>query len=210
VAAFGAYSCMYAFRKPFTAGTYGEGSESYKATLVTAQVLGYTLSKFIGIKVIAEMPPARRAITLLALVGFAEVALFFFGLTPAPYNALWLFLNGLPLGMVFGLVLGFLEGRRHTEALAAALCVSFIVADGATKSVGAALLDAGVTESPRKSGRACWAGPPCRPTSRGPNSWSLWAWRCSTALSFSSATTAQPSSPRSPWRQRGSSSSSCP
>jgi hypothetical protein len=52
----------------------------------------------------------------------------------------------LPLGMVFGLILGFLEGRRHTEALTAGLCTSFIVSGGVTKSVGAYLLDAGVSE----------------------------------------------------------------
>ncbi|MGE3818531.1 MAG: DUF5690 family protein, partial [Isosphaeraceae bacterium] len=68
-------------------------------------------------------------------------------LTPAPWNAVWMFCNGVPLGMVFGLVLGFLEGRRHTEALAAGLCTSFIVADGVTRSVGAYLLKAGVSES---------------------------------------------------------------
>jgi hypothetical protein len=55
-------------------------------------------------------------------------------------------MNGLPLGMVFGLVLGFLEGRRMTEAFVAGLCASFILADGFTKSVGAWLLELGVTE----------------------------------------------------------------
>ncbi len=48
--------------------------------------------------------------------------------------------------MVFGLVLGYLEGRRSTEALTAALCVSFILADGFTKTVGAYLLSAGIQE----------------------------------------------------------------
>jgi hypothetical protein len=45
-----------------------------------------------------------------------KVALVLFGLTPPPYNALWLFFNGIPLGMVFGLVTGVLEGRRHTRS----------------------------------------------------------------------------------------------
>jgi hypothetical protein len=48
--------------------------------------------------------------------------------------------------MVFGLVLGMLEGRRLTEALTAGLCASFILADGVTKSVGAWLLVAGFSE----------------------------------------------------------------
>lgn len=147
VAAFGAYFCMYGFRKPFTAGAY-PGSPVWgvdlKTLLVTLQVIGYTLSKFIGIGVIAEMSPRRRVTALLGLVGIAQAALLGFGLTPAPWNCVWLFFNGLPLGMVFGLVLGVLEGRRQTEALAAGLCASFIVADGVAKTVGATLLAAGV------------------------------------------------------------------
>jgi hypothetical protein len=149
VAAFGVYFCMYAFRKPFTAASFADvmlWGASYKVVLVVAQVFGYTVSKFIGIKVIAELEPSRRVVALLALVGSAELALLLFGLTPAPYNFIWLFFNGLPLGMVFGLVLGFLEGRRHTEALAAGLCTSFIVADGVVKSIGSYLLGWGVSQ----------------------------------------------------------------
>ncbi len=149
VAAFGAYFCMYGLRKPFTAAAYDAyslGGFGYKAVLVTAQVLGYTVSKFIGIRVIAEMHAKQRAQTLLLFVGIAQASLLLFAVVPAPWNFVCLFLNGLPLGMVFGLVLGFLEGRRVTEALTAGLCASFILADGVTKSAGAYLLAAGVTE----------------------------------------------------------------
>jgi hypothetical protein len=142
IAAFGAYACMYGFRKPFTVGTF----DGAKAWLVTSQVLGYTLSKIIGIKVIAEMPAARRARVFLTLIGSAQVALLLFAVSRRPYDAVWLFVNGLALGMVFGLVLGFLEGRRLTELFVAGLCASFILADGVAKSVGAALLRAGVAE----------------------------------------------------------------
>lgn len=148
-AAFGCYFCMYAFRKPFTAASYPDTmlwGTGFKTVLVTAQVAGYMVSKFIGIKVISEMPPQRRAITLLGLILAAEAALILFGLLPRPWNAACLFLNGLPLGMVFGLVLSFLEGRRLTEALTAGLCVSFILSDGITKSVGSWLLSRGVPE----------------------------------------------------------------
>lgn len=144
IAAFGAYASMYGFRKPFTAGGYG-GADA-KAWLVTAQVLGYMVSKFIGIKVIAEMTAARRAGALLGLIAVAEVALVLLAVTPAPFNAAWLFVNGLALGMVFGIVLGFLEGRCLTELFVAGLCASFILADGVTKSIGLLLLQSGVTE----------------------------------------------------------------
>ncbi|QDU89534.1 hypothetical protein Pla175_29260 [Pirellulimonas nuda] len=142
-ASFGVYFCMYAFRKPFTAGTFS-GVElyglDYKTVLVVSQVLGYTLSKFIGIRFIAEARPGRRAASIVALIAAAHAALLLFGVVPSPYNFVFLFLNGLPLGMVFGLVLGFLEGRRVTEALSAGLCASFIVSSGAVKTVGQALL----------------------------------------------------------------------
>lgn len=149
IAAFGTYFCMYVFRKPFTAASFEGGAVwgiEEKTALVTTQVIGYMLSKFIGIRVIAEMPPGRRAVALLGLIGSAEAALIGFAVVPSPWHAAFLFVNGMSLGMVFGLVLGFLEGRKTTEALAAGLCASFIVADGVAKSVGTWLLDLGVTE----------------------------------------------------------------
>src|SRR5262249_42481910 len=83
---------------------------------------------------------------ILVLIGAAEAALLLFGLVPPPYNFACLFLNGLPLGMVFGLVLGFLEGRRVTEALTAGLCASFILAGGVAQSVGGYLVKGRVSE----------------------------------------------------------------
>lgn len=149
VAAFSTYFCMYAFRKPFTAAEFSGTTTlglSFKSLLVTSQVIGYAISKFLGIKVISEMRANARARVLLILIAISEIALILFGLTPRPWNALFMFLNGVPLGMVFGLVMGFLEGRRVSEALSAGLCASFILADGATKSVGAWLLKSGVPE----------------------------------------------------------------
>ena len=143
VAAFGTYFCMYAFRKPFTAATFEDTiwlGIGFKTILVAAQVSGYTISKFVGIKVISEMPARHRATTILVLIAIAELALLLFAITPVPWNFVWLFVNGLPLGMVFGLVLGFLEGRKVTEALSAGLCASFIVSSGAVKSVGHSLI----------------------------------------------------------------------
>jgi hypothetical protein len=162
-AAFGTYFCMYGFRKPFTAAEFAGATAwgiDFKTLLVTSQVLGYMLSKFVGIKVISEMQPHRRAVLILALVGMAEAALVLFGLVPRPFNSVCLFINGLPLGLVYGLIIGFLEGRRLTEALTAGLCVSFILADGFTKSVGTWLLEQGVTEDwmPSLAG-SIFAGP---------------------------------------------------
>lgn len=149
VAAFGTYFCMYAFRKPFSVSTYysvDAWTWHYKTVAIAAQVIGYTLSKFIGIKVLTELQPQRRAAALIGLIVMAELALVGYAMVPPPWNVACLFLNGLPLGMVFGLVLSFLEGRRQTEALAAGLCTSFIVADGVTKSAGKWMLERGVSD----------------------------------------------------------------
>jgi hypothetical protein len=144
VAAFGAYFCMYAFRKPFTIATF-EGLNffgvDYKILLIIAQVFGYMLSKFLGIKIIAEMKSNRRMLYLLGFIITAELALLGFALTPKPYNILFLFLNGIPLGMVWGVVFSYLEGRRVTEILAVILCSSFVIASGVVKSVGKYVMD---------------------------------------------------------------------
>ena len=138
-AAFSTYFFMYMFRKPFTAAAFEVDTETVwdgKAAIVASQVIGYFLSKLIGIRVISQMPPGRRATALLALIGLAQASLLLFAVVPAPWHLVAIFLNGLPLGMVFGLVLGFLEGRRLTEALVAGLCASFIIAGGVAKSIG--------------------------------------------------------------------------
>lgn len=149
VAAFGTYFCVYGFRKPFTAAEYSGltlWGLSYKSVLVTSQVLGYMISKFLGIHIVSGLKASHRIPGIILLIGIAEAALLLNGLTPPPWNVVFLFLNGLPLGMVFGLILGFLEGRRTTEALTAGLCASFILADGISKSVGSWLLSIGIPD----------------------------------------------------------------
>ena len=152
-AAFSAYFCMYGFRKPFAAAAWegsidlpGGATLDLKTALIIAQVLGYCLSKFLGIKAISEMSGRRRGLAIVALIAIAELALVAFALTPSPWSIAWLFVNGLPLGMVWGLVFGFLEGRRLSEVLGAGLSASYIVAAGFVKTVGSWLLGAGVPE----------------------------------------------------------------
>jgi hypothetical protein len=141
--AFGAYFAMYAFRKPFTVASYATVAPAlvdYKIALVIVQVFGYALSKVAGVKVISELPPQRRAVAILVLIAAAELALVMFALIPPPWNIACLFANGLALGMIWGLVFGFLEGRRLSEVLGAMLCTSFIVSSGVVKSVGESVM----------------------------------------------------------------------
>jgi hypothetical protein len=142
-AAFLVYFCMYAFRKPFTVGLFDEVDVwgfDYKIILILSQVLGYACSKFIGITVISAMLRRQRAFMILGLVAASELALLGFALVDAPYNIVFLFLNGLPLGMIWGVVFSYIEGRRTTELLAVILSASFIMSSGITKSVGKYLM----------------------------------------------------------------------
>lgn len=153
-AAFATYFCMYGFRKAFAVGTYAGhldvpllGALDLKSAFVIAQVLGYAASKFLGIKIVSELSPARRAGAILVLIGASELALLLFAIIPAPWSALALVLNGLPLGMIWGLVFGFLEGRKVSDLLGAGLCVSFIVSSGFVKTVGKWVMATGVSEA---------------------------------------------------------------
>jgi hypothetical protein len=145
LAGFSAYFSMYAFRKPFSAATFAvvpgwTFALDYKIALVIAQLAGYALSKMIGIKVISELDPAKRAGAIIGLIVTAWATLLAFALIPPPWNVAAMFLNGLPLGMIWGLVFGYMEGRRTTEVLGAVVCASFIVSSGAVKSVGKLLI----------------------------------------------------------------------
>ncbi len=142
-ASFATYFCMYAFRKPFAAASFAEqklGPLDLKTALVIGQIVGYTISKYIGIKVCSEIAPARRGAMLVLLILWAEAALLLFALVPAPAQVACMLLNGLPLGMVWGLVVGYLEGRRTSELLLAGLSCSYIVSSAVVKDVGKALI----------------------------------------------------------------------
>lgn len=152
MAAFTTYFCMYAFRKPFAVASYADISGwpfalDFKITLVIAQVLGYALSKMMGIKVVSEAKSERRALLIVGFVLTSWISLILFAVLPAPLKVIAIFFSGLPLGMIWGLVFGYLEGRRSSEWLGTGLCISFIVSSGVVKSVGRALVvDYGIPE----------------------------------------------------------------
>ena len=139
IVCFCTYACVYAFRKPFTIGLYEDmpsylGIE-YKNLLVIAQVLGYTASKVFGIKFISELKNIGRGKLILLLIVLSWIPLLLFPVLPAPLNIFCFFLNGFPLGIIWGIVFSFVEGRRATDFLGAALAVSFIVSSGVVKSI---------------------------------------------------------------------------
>jgi hypothetical protein len=143
-ASFTTYCCMYGFRKPLTAATF-DGIQvmgiSFKSALVIAQVLGYMSSKFIGIKFISELDKSKRALYILSLIGAAHISLLLLALLPPPFNVFFLFINGLCLGLIWGIVFSYIEGRQYTDFLALVLSANFIFSSGIAKSLGRACID---------------------------------------------------------------------
>ena len=64
------------------------------------------------------------------LIGWAELAMVLFAIVPNEWKVVAILLNGFPLGMIWGLMVRYLEGRRTSDILLAGLSCSFIIASG--------------------------------------------------------------------------------
>ena len=81
-----------------------------------------------------------KLIILLILISW--FAWLLFAIIPPPYNFWTLFLNGFPLGLLWGVVFSYVEGRRTTDFISAALAVSFIFGSGVSKSTASWVMEA--------------------------------------------------------------------
>lgn len=143
VAAFFTYYCMYAFRKPFSVLEF-EGQwlgMGLKEVVVVSQMLGYTTAKFLGTRLCSGLHREGVFKALSACIAGALLGLLMMATLPIEWAFACMFLNGLSLGMVWGIVMRPLEGRTSSEFLMAGLCCSFIVASGDVKSVSKWLLE---------------------------------------------------------------------
>ncbi|MET3113165.1 MFS family permease [Pedobacter sp. CG_S7] len=143
IVVFLAYTMIFGFRKSFTVATFDGimvAGYSYKTMLVISQVLGYMLAKFYGIKYISELKRTGRGTIILVLTAISWLSWLCFALVPVPYNIAFLFINGFPLGMLWGVVFSYIEGRRGTDFIGATLAVSFIFASGFVRTAGGWLM----------------------------------------------------------------------
>ena len=139
------YTCMYAVRKPFSALVYDNQQlwgANIKIWMVLAQLLGYTLSKFYGIKKLGTIKKEDRSVFLLIVLVCATIPLFIMQFADMKFWPLLMFLNGFPLGLVWGIVFSYVEGRRFTELIGAMLACTFVFSSGWVKSFGLYLQNA--------------------------------------------------------------------
>ena len=112
------YTCVFAFRKPFSVATFdGEsvGLLSYQTSLIVSQVIGYMISKFIGIRFISAMNRQARWKNVLFFVGSSWLSLFAFAILPPLFGLLCFMINGFMLGFMWGVIFSYAEGRRSTD-----------------------------------------------------------------------------------------------
>jgi MFS family permease len=144
------YTCIFVFRKAFTAASFKDQTLfglPLLTVLVIAQVAGYLLSKFAGIRFISELKPGdRRKISLIIMLT-AWLSLLLFAILPYYLGFLCMMLNGFALGFMWGIVFSYVEGRKITDLIAVVLAVSFLFAGGLSRSVGKWLIQAGIHES---------------------------------------------------------------
>ena len=138
------YTCAYAFRKPFTVGLYSSETLwgfDIKILYVLFEIIGYALSKFIGVRLLPGMKSHQRIYYVIGMMSFSEVALLGFAVLPPYLKVFSIFLSGLPLGMVWGVLFSYIEGRRISEVLNVGLSVALIISSGLVKTMGQFVLD---------------------------------------------------------------------
>lgn len=136
---FSLYTFMYAVRRPFSALVYDNmilWGANVKIWMVLAQLLGYTLSKFYGIRLLGKIKPEDRGIYLISILTVATLPLFLLQFTHIQSWPFLMLLNGFPLGLVWGIVFSYVEGRKYTELIGAMLACTFVFSSGWVKSFG--------------------------------------------------------------------------
>jgi hypothetical protein len=141
LAAFVVYFAMYGFRKPLSVVTFSDSfflqsQITLKTALMVSQTLGYVISKYVGIVVCCNVRKKSIAGLLTLLIGVSYVAFLIFAMVPNDWKVLAAFLGGLPLGMVWGLIVRHLEGRQISDAMMSVLCLSFVFSTGIVKDLG--------------------------------------------------------------------------
>ena len=137
ILSFTTYSCMYAIRKPFAGFIYPNTLWGWniKNWMVIAQLVGYTLSKFVGISWIGQLKRHNRRELLIILLFSASIPLWIMPFVRCEIWPLLMLSNGFPLGIVWGIVFSYIEGRDFTEFIGAILACTFVFSSGFVKFI---------------------------------------------------------------------------
>jgi hypothetical protein len=165
VAVFLSWFSAYGLRKPWGAGLYtGEPTLGLppKDAIALSQTVGYMLGKWMSTTWIPKLTRRQRLPLLLVMAAAAFAPLVAFAaLESTAGRCVAIFINGWPLGWFYGTLYLYLEGRQGAELLGGAISAAYILGSGFSKSVGAALLESGVSVGAMPLAAGLIALPPC-------------------------------------------------
>eukprot|EP01065_Artemidia_motanka_P023898 TRINITY_DN28549_c0_g1_i1.p1 TRINITY_DN28549_c0_g1~~TRINITY_DN28549_c0_g1_i1.p1 ORF type:complete len:564 (+),score=136.98 TRINITY_DN28549_c0_g1_i1:62-1693(+) len=156
---FCAYAVVYNLRSPWRAATYDRDRQilgvDFKDALTIAWTLAYFLGKALSAPVLGGLRRGRRVPLLMLCLACNLAAWGLFAAVPQGSDPdRWVDIvrvvamaaSSVPLAFFWGTFFRYLEGRDYTELLGACMSAAIIVGSGTAKSIGSALVDAGLTE----------------------------------------------------------------
>eukprot|EP00002_Diphylleia_rotans_P021602 TRINITY_DN4204_c0_g1_i1.p1 TRINITY_DN4204_c0_g1~~TRINITY_DN4204_c0_g1_i1.p1 ORF type:complete len:282 (+),score=50.53 TRINITY_DN4204_c0_g1_i1:114-959(+) len=150
ISAFVAFSCTFAIRTTLYVGEFRDeylGFLQLKVAFALFQTMGFFLGKFPSTAFIPTVPESKRFVTCS---GLYAASVFFFcgvGLLSSPLlQCICVFISGLFISPLWGVIIMYLEGRALTEALLSVLSLSPILASGVARFLGVTLLRLGFTD----------------------------------------------------------------
>eukprot|EP00002_Diphylleia_rotans_P019075 TRINITY_DN3695_c0_g1_i3.p1 TRINITY_DN3695_c0_g1~~TRINITY_DN3695_c0_g1_i3.p1 ORF type:complete len:470 (-),score=76.42 TRINITY_DN3695_c0_g1_i3:50-1459(-) len=145
-----AYTCVYGIRMPIFAAQfldYKVRGFDLKVAFTMAQTAGIAVGKLGSTILISSLERENRLSTLYFLGSGATIGLLPVYLQWIPeIQVLGLFLCGICLAPIWGIIVLYLEGRGQSEILFAAAGLSPIFAGGLARSLGAYLIQSGIPE----------------------------------------------------------------
>ena len=148
-AVFVSWFAAYGLRKPWGAGLY-DGERFFglppKDAIALSQTIGYMLGKWLSTGCIPRLGRRQRLPLLLFMTAACFLPLVAFALVESTAGrVLAIFVNQWPLGWFHGTLYLYLEGRQGAELLGGAISAAYILGSGFAKSLGASLLEYGVS-----------------------------------------------------------------
>ena len=118
-----------------------------KNALTIAQILGYLVGKFIGMRIFARIHKEHRIYYLMLIYVLATIPLIIFGVLPPVGQVIMFFLSSIPMVLFWGFLVFYIEGRNSTVIIIMIVYMALIMASGVAKTIGTLIMNGGISEN---------------------------------------------------------------
>mmetsp|Transcript_21493 Transcript_21493/g.67134 ORF Transcript_21493/g.67134 Transcript_21493/m.67134 type:complete len:438 (+) Transcript_21493:33-1346(+) len=145
------YSCIYLVKVPMFACGWSAapsiGGLGFKTCLALAQVFGFAAGKVPSLLVVPKLPQQRLRCALITVIVSAGSCVTLSCMVPPALSLLLVWCASVWLAPAWSLLQRFLEGRRDTESIVAAVSFAFIGSSGLCKGAAVDLMALGLTDA---------------------------------------------------------------